>query len=72
MLEPTKPNEIGRPILLEMGNFACEVYWFQNSAVVYRKQKVPKKEGTKGIRPKTRKSKLVTMTFRTHKYYRCP
>ena len=34
-LEPTKPSEIGRPILLEMENFVCEVYWFQNSAVVY-------------------------------------
>ena len=33
--EPTKPSEIGRPILLEMENFACEVHWFQNSAVVY-------------------------------------
>ena len=35
LLEPTKPSEIGRPILLGMENFACEVYWFQNSAVVY-------------------------------------
>ena len=26
---------IGRPILLGMENFTCEVYWFQNSAVVY-------------------------------------
>ena len=34
-LEPTKPSEIGRPILLGMESFACEVYWFQNSAVVY-------------------------------------
>ena len=41
-LEPMKPSEIGKPILLGMENFACEVYWFQNLAVVYRKQKVPK------------------------------
>ena len=41
-LEPTKPSEIGRLILLGMENFACEVCWFQNSAVVYWKQKVPK------------------------------
>ena len=33
--EPTKPSEIGRPILLGMQNFACKVYSFQNSAVVY-------------------------------------
>ena len=41
-LKPTKPSEIGRLILLGMENLACEVYWFQNSAVVYWKQKVPK------------------------------
>ena len=34
-LEPTNPSEIGRLVLLRMENFACEVYWFQNSAVVY-------------------------------------
>ena len=33
-LEPTKPSEIGRPILLGMENFACKVYWFQNPAAV--------------------------------------
>ena len=33
--EPTKPSEIDRLILLGMENFACEVYWFQNSAVFY-------------------------------------
>ena len=33
-LEPTKPSKIGRPILLGMESFACEVSCFQNSAVV--------------------------------------
>ena len=41
-LEPTKPYENSRPILLGMVNFPCKFYWFQNSAVVYRKQKVTK------------------------------
>ena len=43
MLEPTEPSEIGWPILLGLQNFACKDYWIQNSAVVYRKQWVPKK-----------------------------
>ena len=40
-LKLTKPSEYGEPILLGMENFACKVYWFQGSSVVYRKQKVP-------------------------------
>ena len=35
-------SEIGRPILLGTENFSFEVYWFPNSSLVYRKQKVPK------------------------------
>ena len=39
-LEPTKPSKYCK--LLGMENFACKVYWFQNSAAVYWRQKVPK------------------------------
>ena len=41
-LEPGKPFRIGRSILLRAENFACKLYWFQTSAVVCQKQKVPR------------------------------
>ena len=34
------PKAVG-PFILGMENFACKVFYFQNSAAVYRKQKVP-------------------------------